>query len=186
MEAVQNVIYEVAGEFASFNGHDLIGLRTKETDVGPAARRALKSDATPVTEWAGRGDGWQARVRIGGHLSDSGQGLLQNQLLGLDLKGVLQMLPVAAATISEVVTAGHDPIWGAGTKVFCAAPQVASPIFGNRHIHKVSGCSEGYKDHFVLNAPDTFTAVGEGFDRQGFHVSGFQSYILARFVQVAH
>jgi hypothetical protein len=108
MQPLHNLIQEVGGDFAPIDGDDLFGMGLEKSEFGPSLGETLKADPASITIRIWRGDRGRTFIRVRADLADSRQGVLQDLLLGLQFEFIVQVLPVAAPTLSKIVAKGHD------------------------------------------------------------------------------
>jgi hypothetical protein len=159
MQPLHRLIQEVGGDFAAVYGDDLSGMGLEEPEFGPSLGETLKSNSASIPIGLWRGDRGRTFIRVRADLSDSGQSVLQDLLLGLQLIFIAQVLPMAAATLSKIVAEGYDAMGGSLLELIDRSSKVVLLVLRYGQFHLIPGGGEWDEDDLVLNVTDSLSPV---------------------------
>ena len=120
-----------------------------------------------------------AQDRLDDHVveaADVGQGLGHLALLELELGGVVEGLPLAAAHVGGVVAAKRRAARGGGEELEQARLGVAGPAPRDRQADEVAGQGAAHEHDEAVDAADALAAVGEGIDGEVERVAGLRGH----------
>src|SRR5688572_30129046 len=94
-------------------------------------------------------------------MADTRQRIAYELCFGRQLRGVRQMLQLAAATATEILAVRLAPLRRGGDDInyFCA--QQALLHGGNTHAQAIAGGGAGYKQHAIIATRETLATVDE-------------------------